>query len=102
METICMEEKSGRILCCDCGASIEPNSMNMCFACVQSRIDITEGITKQSRAFMCKFCNRWLIPPNGWVHAQRESKEMLAILLKKLRPTMTKVALMLLNQNPLR
>ncbi|KAL3998139.1 60S ribosomal export protein NMD3 [Acanthocheilonema viteae] len=94
METICIdEERSGKILCCECGASIEPNAMNMCVACVRSRIDITEGITKQSRAFMCKFCSRWLIPPNGWVHAQRESKEMLAILLKKLRPTMTKVRL---------
>uniref|UniRef100_A0A0R3RFC2 60S ribosomal export protein NMD3 n=1 Tax=Elaeophora elaphi TaxID=1147741 RepID=A0A0R3RFC2_9BILA len=92
METVYMEEEgSGKILCCQCGTSIEPNAMNMCIACVRSRIDITEGITKQT--FMCKFCNRWLIPPNGWVHAQRESKEMLAILLKKLRPTMTKVRL---------
>ncbi|VDK83804.1 unnamed protein product [Litomosoides sigmodontis] len=101
MEKIYIEEGRGKILCCECGASIEPNAMNMCVACVQSRIDITEGITKQSKAYdtiidravVCKFCNRWLIPPNGWVHAQRESKEMLAILLKKLKPTMTKVRL---------
>lgn len=94
METLCMEEGgSGKILCCQCGASIEPNAMNMCIACVRSRIDITEGIPKQYRAFMCKFCNRWLIPPNGWLHAERESKELLSILLKKLKPTMTKVRL---------
>lgn len=48
---------------------------------------------------MCKFCRRWLIPPNGWVHAERESKEMLAMLLKKLKPTMTKVSLMLLIES---
>lgn len=47
-----MEEGHGKILCCECGASIEPNAMNMCIACVRSRIDITEGITKQS-----KVCN---------------------------------------------
>ncbi|EFO25985.2 NMD3 family protein [Loa loa] len=94
METVCAdEERNGKILCCQCGTSIEPNAMNMCVACVRSRIDITEGIPKQSRAFMCKFCSRWLIPPNGWVNAERESKEMLAILLKKLKPTMTRVRL---------
>ncbi|VDN44207.1 unnamed protein product [Gongylonema pulchrum] len=45
------------------------------------------------RAYTCKFCNRWLVPPNSWVFAERESKELLAILLKKLKPTMTKVRL---------
>lgn len=49
------------------------------------------------RVFMCKFCNRWLTPPNGWVYAQQESKEMLAILLKKLKPTMKKVSITLLK-----
>uniref|UniRef100_A0A915PR81 60S ribosomal export protein NMD3 n=1 Tax=Setaria digitata TaxID=48799 RepID=A0A915PR81_9BILA len=87
------DDESGKILCCQCGASIEPNAMNMCIACVRSQIDITEGIPKQSRAFMCKFCNRWLVPPNGWVHAERDSKELLAILLKKLKLAMMKVRL---------
>ncbi|VDN03510.1 unnamed protein product [Thelazia callipaeda] len=87
------EETIGRILCCQCGASIEPNALSMCVACVKSRIDITQEIPRQSRAFVCKFCNRWLIPPNGWVRAELESKELLAILLKKLKPVMTKVRL---------
>lgn len=47
------EERSGKILCCQCGTSIEPNAVNMCVACVRSRIDITEGIPKQSK--LCSF-----------------------------------------------
>lgn len=45
------EEKNGKILCCECGASIEPNAINMCVACMRSRIDITEGITKHSEVY---------------------------------------------------
>lgn len=41
----------------------------------------------------CKFCGRFLMPPNGWMHAQPESKELLSLALKKLKPAMTKVCL---------
>eukprot|EP00656_Telonema_subtile_P009708 TRINITY_DN14588_c0_g1_i2.p1 TRINITY_DN14588_c0_g1~~TRINITY_DN14588_c0_g1_i2.p1 ORF type:complete len:479 (-),score=152.35 TRINITY_DN14588_c0_g1_i2:179-1615(-) len=33
----------------------------------------------------CQFCNRWLQPPSRWIPCELESKELLAICLKKLR-----------------
>jgi nonsense-mediated mRNA decay protein 3 len=37
----------GQIACCECGTPISPNPANMCIGCLRSRVDITEGITKQ-------------------------------------------------------
>uniref|UniRef100_A0A915AB21 60S ribosomal export protein NMD3 n=1 Tax=Parascaris univalens TaxID=6257 RepID=A0A915AB21_PARUN len=94
MEALQLETESpGRIICCECGALIEPNAANMCVACVRSKVDITEGIPKQSQLINCKFCRRFLMPPNGWLHAPLESKELLSLALRKLKPTMTKVRL---------
>lgn len=71
------------------------------------RVDITEGIPKQSEllprvmigtrggakvalAFVgsvsfCRNCDRFLSPPGQWTIAQPESRELLAICLKKLK-----------------
>ena len=59
------------ILCCICGISIVPNSANMCGNCLQSQVDITEGITKQITIFQCRGCLRFLKVPN-WVQAEME------------------------------
>ncbi len=71
------------ILCCMCGVSIESNPANMCATCLQSRVDITEGIPKQITIFWCRNCGRYQRPP--WVDAPLESKEMLALCLKKIK-----------------
>jgi len=73
------------ILCCMCGIAIPSNPSNMCVNCVRSQVDITEGIPKQLTAQMCKNCNRWLNPPAQWVNAELESKELLAICIKRIR-----------------
>ena len=70
-------------LCCDCGTQIEPNPANMCVACLRTREDITEGIPKTGVLHFCRNCERYLQPPNHWVSAQLESKELLAVCLKK-------------------
>lgn len=72
-------------LCCECGTPIEPNPVNLCVGCIRSKVDITEGIAKQSELYMCRFCDRYLQPPNTWLHANLESKELLTICLKKLK-----------------
>ena len=41
--------------------------------------------------YNCKFCDRYLIPPKAFVKAEPESKQLLSICLKKIKPTMTKV-----------
>ncbi|QRV75844.1 60S ribosomal export protein NMD3 [Ceratobasidium sp. AG-Ba] len=83
-----------RVLCADCGTPIEPNSANLCIACLRNSVDITEGIPKQGTSLhrihfptvnFCRNCERFLSPPATWTIAQPESRELLAICLKKLK-----------------
>ncbi|KAI9139720.1 NMD3 family-domain-containing protein [Paraphysoderma sedebokerense] len=57
----------------------------MCINCIRNEVDITEGIPKSSTVHFCKNCERYLQPPNSWVVAQLESRELLALCLKKLK-----------------
>ncbi|CAD6190937.1 unnamed protein product [Caenorhabditis auriculariae] len=93
MESIEIKTTIGMIACCECGVPIEPNQANMCNGCLRSRVDITEGITRSTTIYMCKFCDRYFVPPTTWMRAELESKELLSICLKKLKPMMTKVRL---------
>ena len=70
------------ILCCLCGLEIESNPANMCVACLRGQVDITEGIPKQIFMHQCRGCLRYLRPP--WVAAELESRELLAVCLKKI------------------
>ncbi|KAJ8683912.1 hypothetical protein QAD02_019704 [Eretmocerus hayati] len=76
---------TARILCCVCGDPIEPNATNMCIGCLRSRVDITEGIPKQAVLYFCRGCERYLQPPGEWVKAALESRELLALCMKKLK-----------------
>ncbi|KAJ3125053.1 hypothetical protein HK100_011019 [Physocladia obscura] len=75
----------GNRLCASCGTLISPNPANMCINCIRSDVDITDGIPKQATIHYCKGCDRYLQPPNVWVVAELESKELLTLCLKKLR-----------------
>uniref|UniRef100_A0AC35THF2 60S ribosomal export protein NMD3 n=1 Tax=Rhabditophanes sp. KR3021 TaxID=114890 RepID=A0AC35THF2_9BILA len=87
------ESNQGLIACCECGTPIQPNAVNVCVACLRSRVDITESIPKTGQLYSCRFCERYFVPPSGWVHAKLESKELLSIALKRLKPAMMKVRL---------
>lgn len=50
-----------------------------------NRIDITDGIPKEAAVNFCKGCSRFLAPPTQWVICELESRELLAICLRKLR-----------------
>lgn len=65
-----------------CGIAIQSNPANMCVNCLRSQVDITEGIPKQIILHQCRGCQRYLRPP--WVSCDLESKELLAICLKKI------------------
>lgn len=73
------------ILCCMCGTPIAPNPANMCVACIRSRVDITESIPKHSSIYFCKGCARYLQPPKNWIACELESKELLALCIKRLK-----------------
>jgi len=76
---------AGKILCCQCGTPIDPNPANLCVSCLRTEVDITEGIPKQVTIHFCKFCERYLQPPQQWIQAALESRELMALCLKKLK-----------------
>ncbi|XP_041971323.1 60S ribosomal export protein NMD3 [Aricia agestis] len=76
---------STRVLCCQCAVPIEANPSNMCVACLRAHVDITDGIPKQSTLFFCRGCERYLQPPAEWVVCALESRELLALCLKRLK-----------------
>lgn len=81
-----LTDSSGcQILCCQCGTPIESNPSNTCLSCLSTRIDITEGLPKQSLLHFCKGCERYLLPPSAWVSCSLESKELLRICLSRLK-----------------
>lgn len=41
----------------------------------------------------CKFCERYLVPPSSWLVAALESKELLSLCLKRIKPQMLNVRL---------
>uniref|UniRef100_A0A7N8Y4G4 60S ribosomal export protein NMD3 n=1 Tax=Mastacembelus armatus TaxID=205130 RepID=A0A7N8Y4G4_9TELE len=82
-----------QVLCCTCGVPIPPNPANMCVACLRTQVDISEGIPKQVTVHFCKQCERYLQPPGTWVQCALESRELMALCLKKIKSSMTKVRL---------
>ncbi|XP_065869143.1 uncharacterized protein [Euphorbia lathyris] len=74
----------GSVLCCKCGIPMQPNSANMCVKCLRSEVDITEGLKKHMIIRHCPECDTYLQPPNTWIRAQLESKQLLAFCLKAL------------------
>jgi nonsense-mediated mRNA decay protein 3 len=79
--------KIHRILCCNCGAPIDGTTSAgaLCYDCVKTTIDVSQGIQREATLHFCRDCDRWLLPPSSWIVAAPESRELLALCLKKLR-----------------
>ncbi|MBE7179714.1 MAG: hypothetical protein INR71_00640 [Terriglobus roseus] len=75
------------ILCYNCGAAIDGTSSAgaLCADCVKLEIDISEGIQREGTLHICRDCDRWMSPPSSWIVATLESRELLALCLRKLR-----------------
>ncbi|KAJ7399146.1 60S ribosomal export protein NMD3 [Pitangus sulphuratus] len=65
----------------------------MCVGCLRAQVDITEGIPKQGTVHFCKQCERYLQPPGTWIQCSLESRELLALCLKKIKASLSKVRL---------
>jgi nonsense-mediated mRNA decay protein 3 len=52
---------------------------------VKLTIDVSQGIQREATLHICRDCDRWLLPPSSWIVATPESRELLALCLKKLR-----------------
>ena len=72
------------ILCCVCSTVIKANAANMCVSCLKNQVNITEGITKEVTMHQCRGCLRYSRASGSWVDAPLESRELLAICLKKI------------------
>ncbi|KAG7004987.1 60S ribosomal export protein NMD3 [Physcia stellaris] len=80
-------QNTATILCCNCGAPIDGTAAAgaLCYDCVKLTVDISEGIPREATLHICRDCERWLQPPAHWVTAAPESRELLALCLRKLR-----------------
>ena len=81
------QSTAATILCYNCGAPIDGTQAAgaLCSDCLKLTVDITQGIERDGVLFMCRDCDRWLSPPSQWVVAALESRELLALCLRKLR-----------------
>ncbi|KAF2197396.1 nonsense-mediated mRNA decay protein-like protein 3 [Delitschia confertaspora ATCC 74209] len=80
------QKTAATILCADCGAPVDGTiSGAFCYDCIKLKTDVTDGIQREATLHMCRDCDRWLSPPNSWVVAPPESRELLALCLRKLR-----------------
>ena len=75
----------GLILCCQCSTPIEPNAVNMCVQCIKVKANIVEDIETHNILEVCQKCSRVLQPPNQWLKADLESKQLLGICLKRIK-----------------
>ncbi|XP_053990922.1 60S ribosomal export protein NMD3-like [Hylaeus volcanicus] len=76
-------ENLQNISCCVCGSIIPANPTGQCSFCLTNSVDITEGIEKNLVLPFCRHCNRYQRPP--WLKCDWESKELLALCLKRIR-----------------
>ncbi|KAK8160670.1 NMD3 family-domain-containing protein [Phyllosticta citrichinensis] len=81
------QQNAATILCCNCGAPIDgtQSAGALCYDCIKLTVDISEGIQREATLHTCRDCDRWMSPPASWLVAQPESRELLALCLRKLR-----------------
>ncbi|KAI5818753.1 NMD3 family-domain-containing protein [Pyronema omphalodes] len=80
------QAQKANILCATCGAPMSGNNGTaMCEDCIRLNVDISEGIQREASIHYCNGCERWLQPPQHWVSCTLESKELMALCLRRLR-----------------
>lgn len=74
------------VLCCNCGVPMDGSQgLVMCYDCIKLNVDITEGIPREANVSFCRNCERFLQPPQHWIRADLELRELLALCLRKLK-----------------
>ena len=56
-----------------------------CNNCLKSRVDITEGLPREGSIQRCRGCGRYLDPPKRWVACESETRELMAVCLKRIK-----------------
>ncbi|RLV90199.1 60S ribosomal export protein NMD3 [Spathaspora sp. JA1] len=74
------------VLCCNCGVPMDGSQgLVMCYDCIKLTVDITEGIPREANVSFCRNCERFLQPPQQWIRCELESRELLALCLRRLK-----------------
>lgn len=74
------------VLCCNCGVPMDGSTgLVMCYDCIKLNVDITNGIPREANLSFCRNCERFLQPPTNWIKAELESRELLALCLRRLK-----------------
>lgn len=77
------------VLCCICGVQLDSGGHGgRCVQCLQSEVDITEGISRRAHITQCRTCGRFVRPGGSNAHmvsAEFESRELLGICLKSIK-----------------
>lgn len=75
------------VLCYNCGAAIDGTQAGgaLCSDCLKLTVDIAQNIERDGILLMCRDCDRWHSPPATWIVAAPESRELLALCLRKIR-----------------
>lgn len=76
-------QQKASILCPLCGLKFTPDSSNICPSCTLSSIDNENMLYPGEEQLYCTYCQRYERPP--WINCDRESPELLAILVKKVK-----------------
>lgn len=72
------------VLCWSCSRPIDgTQGLTLCIECIKSRSRLADDVPREYAVQFCRNCERFLLPPSSWVQAAPESRELLAILLKK-------------------
>lgn len=85
-ETGLIQHTPATVLCCNCGQAMDgTKGLTMCYDCIRLTTDITAGLPREATVQFCRNCERFLQPPQQWMPAEPESRELLAILLRRLK-----------------
>ena len=73
--------------CCECGIGLDPRThpTMTCVNCLQARADIAEGVCPNGQLFKCRRCQRYCGGATTYVACEPESRELMAICLKRVR-----------------
>lgn len=73
------------VLCCICGAVTPPHPRNKCLSCLQEELDVSSQVCRNFVVDHCRQCARFKDTQGKWLPCQLESRELLALCLKKIR-----------------
>ncbi|CAL6107256.1 Nonsense-mediated_mRNA decay protein 3 [Hexamita inflata] len=73
------------MLCCQCGAPIEPNPSSMCLQCLKQRVNVAEGVDAEATLLFCRQCERYSLSGDKFVPAELESPQLMGLCLKRIK-----------------